>query len=373
MRPVKKFGWGLLAVMLLAGAASGCATAKIEAMQKRIDELEERTRSMERGQGRVMVKFEDVENQLELLTDRVETNRLALERRGSARELPVIVERPEGYYNTPGAYGAPSAYGTPDAYPDPNAPPTVAAPPRRYAGAPAGVATDARARSHTRIHVPSETDAYSNPYSPPSAAAPAPAPTPAPAPEASHSGEEHVTITMEDYDREFGGGTVTPSPSPSPSPAPAARRPKRRQAPVVKDERLTTAPVEETLSPNRSSRDVYKSAIGLYRQGDYNGAFVQFERYLSMSPPRDYLDNAYYWLGECSYGMGDYQKAIGYFDRVLKEVPEGNKVPDAMLKAALAYAKLGDVDKARTLMNSLISTYPTTNAANIASKRLTSM
>ncbi len=349
MRPRHKKHLMLAVLIAMAMSASACASNH-EAMQKQHDELEKRLRGLERTQGRTMVKLEDLENQLELVLDKVETNRLALERRGDTRSLPVIVERPD--YNSPAYNSAPA--------------PVVPAAPRRLSQGQSAIKSDARVRAH--IPVPGTGDPYYGAAEQPQYQYEEPAPEPT-------GNEEHVVYSDERFRAEFGEPAMADAaPAAAPAPAPRRRKPRSRE-PVVTGERLptNTAPIEEKLSANRSAIDVYKNAIALYRQGDYSGAYGEFERYLSMGPPRDYLDNAYYWLGECSYGQGQFQQAISFFDRVLKEVPEGNKVPDAMLKAALAYSKLGKADKARSLLDALINTYPTTNAAKIASRRLQNM
>ena len=89
-----------------------------------------------------------------------------------------------------------------------------------------------------------------------------------------------------------------------------------------------------------------------------------------MGPPADYVDNAYYWLGECSYGLGRYQESLKHFGTVIKKTPDGNKVPDSMLKAALTYVRVGRSAEARSTLYNLLETYPNTNAARLAAQKL---
>ncbi|MFB6371993.1 MAG: tetratricopeptide repeat protein, partial [Bradymonadaceae bacterium] len=98
-----------------------------------------------------------------------------------------------------------------------------------------------------------------------------------------------------------------------------------------------------------------------------------FESFLDGSPRKDYRDNGLYWIGECHFGMGDYKTAIEYFQRLLDEQPEGNKVPDAMLKMALAYRELGMSDQARGLLEKLTRRYPSTNAGRLGKKKLSDL
>jgi TolA-binding protein len=91
------------------------------------------------------------------------------------------------------------------------------------------------------------------------------------------------------------------------------------------------------------------------------------------SPRRDYQDNGLYWIGECYFGLGRHERSIDYFERVINEQPDGNKVPDAMLKMALAYKELGNRAKTRSLLEKLTNRYPTTNAGRLGKKKLSDL
>jgi tol-pal system protein YbgF len=129
------------------------------------------------------------------------------------------------------------------------------------------------------------------------------------------------------------------------------------------------AAAADTRRPS-TPRDLYKRGLARYRAGNYAAALSDFQEYLKMGPPPDYVDNAYYWLGECSYGLGRYQESLEYFGTVLKKTPDGNKVPDSMLKAALTYARVGRKAEARSTLYNLLETYPNTNAARLAAQKL---
>jgi tol-pal system protein YbgF len=121
---------------------------------------------------------------------------------------------------------------------------------------------------------------------------------------------------------------------------------------------------------NPGSLGAYKSALRAYRAGLYDEARAGFGTFMSAGPRRDYVDNALYWLGECHFGLGEFATSVAFFRRVITEEPNGNKVPDAMLKMALATERLGNRDEAVEILTELKNLYPDTHAARIGATRL---
>jgi tol-pal system protein YbgF len=324
-------GGSLVALALVTGA---CGGAQLEATQAKVLELDERLKELERDSGRAGVRFQDVDDRLSLVEDRVATNRLAMERRGIARPLPVVVA-------TPIANGE-----------------TGLSSPPRYA-APTSAALPMRA-DRGRISLPNSgvPSLYGDEVNPSTNSN-----------RTIEGAYEDVTITEEDFNR-----FVTANGSSRPSSANSG--PRRAKEPVVVGDSLPVVGTDksgaatEVADPGGSPMEVYKRALSRYRTGEYASAANDFEGYLKSNPPRDYLDNAYYWLGECSFGLGQYDRSISYFNRVIKEIPEGNKVPDSMLKASMAYLRTGKKSSAKDTLYNLMETYPSTNAAKLAGEKL---
>ncbi|MBW2707883.1 MAG: tetratricopeptide repeat protein, partial [Deltaproteobacteria bacterium] len=84
-------------------------------------------------------------------------------------------------------------------------------------------------------------------------------------------------------------------------------------------------------------------------------------------------DNAAFWIGESYMVMKQYEQAILAFKKVMKKYPRGNKVPNALLKQALAFYKLNDKTSAKLLLKKLIKKYPKSNEATIARNKLKTM
>jgi tol-pal system protein YbgF len=338
--PMGMLSIGAFAVLIL----SGCS-GQSDLVKEQMGEIEKRLRDVERHNGRASVRLEDLEDRVTILVDRVETNRLAYERRGRANPLPVIVARP-GEELTP-------------------MPPVT--PERRVSRASGALGSDAGIKA--RIALPKSMEEKASAmgrYKEESFG---------------RDGEnvENVVISEQEYldfVKKHGINDEVEKELP--------RKPARRAAGVSRARRAKDPVTSETLdvvpigtggsqkgvSQSRGAMEIYKSGLALYRAGDYASAMKEFTAYLHKGPSRDYLDNAYYWLGECSFGMGRFKDAINYFNRVITEIPGGNKVPDSMLKASYAYLKMGQGAQAKKILYNLLETYPSTNAAKLATKKL---
>ena len=152
-------------------------------------------------------------------------------------------------------------------------------------------------------------------------------------------------------------------------PAPASAKPPARTSAPVTAQPRTTAPRQATTAPAQTMTaalgDEYRQAITLFGGGRLDDARTAFQRIFESDPSGDLADNALYWIAETHYAQGRYGEAIVIYRRIMDEYSEQNKAPDSMLKAGLAYARLGDLDMARRMLQDLTSRYPySTPAAN---------
>ncbi len=131
---------------------------------------------------------------------------------------------------------------------------------------------------------------------------------------------------------------------------------------------------EQVGSPEKgesaSKEEAYASAYGMFKDGQYGTARDEFRAFLKAFPNSEYSDNAQFWIGECNYFQGKYEEAIIEYEAVIQNYPKGNKVPNALLKQALSFLKLGDTSSAKLLLQGVIKDYPNTTPAGIARKRL---
>jgi tol-pal system protein YbgF len=329
-------GWALAVGCVTLG--SGCASGD-EQLRADLVALEQRITDLERTSGRMGGSISSVQEDILLLEDRVEAQRLSLERRGMVRtrsreELP--------RYETP----SPVAFSTPTDRPTP-APGAPELPVERLA--PRGRAAD----------VP-----------PPSQGIPE-LPVVQAAPDADDGPVEELVITNDTIDQfvaQHGG--VSPTSDDGFRTSAATGAPLE---PVVRNDRLPVnagAGAGGSQSGDDGSISLYQESLALFNDGDYRGARAGFQRFLDGDSPEDYRDNALYWIGECHFAEGSYTAALAAFERVVREFPDGNKVPDSLLKIGLTHERLNDQRSASEVLRMLVETYPTTEAARRASERL---
>jgi len=133
-------------------------------------------------------------------------------------------------------------------------------------------------------------------------------------------------------------------------------------------------PKREAMKQKQKGEDAilaeYQRAYSLYEQGRLVEAREAFREFVKKYPKHSYADNALYWAAECYYDEKDYETARKEFIRVTKEYPDGNKAPDAMVKIALCERALGRISDAMKVLNTVLLTYPGTEAARVAERLL---
>ncbi len=127
-----------------------------------------------------------------------------------------------------------------------------------------------------------------------------------------------------------------------------------------------------TAGPNgKMDREgAYAFAYKEFKEGKYEEARRDFQKFLDTYPKAEYSDNAQFWLGECYYVEGKYEKAILEYEKVIKNFANSEKVPHAYLKQGLSFLKLKDKASAKLILQQVIKDYPNTNQARIARARL---
>jgi tol-pal system protein YbgF len=117
----------------------------------------------------------------------------------------------------------------------------------------------------------------------------------------------------------------------------------------------------------------YRAAVDLLKSGKHDEAIAALRAFIQHYPHHDYADNAQYWLGEAFYVQKDYTRALVEFRATIEQYPRGNKVPDALLKVGYCYQALGQTQKARAVLEQVVTLYPKSEPAVLAAKRLESL
>ena len=142
----------------------------------------------------------------------------------------------------------------------------------------------------------------------------------------------------------------------------------------------TIVPPQESLKfePTQAGADPadrvrYERVLGLFRDGDLDGARQGFVGFLDDYPNSNLAPNARFWLGESYFGKKDFQKAIDAYGKVEIDYPGSEKVPAAILKKGFAYLALKDKKRASSAFKQVVTLYPRTVEAGKASDKLTQL
>ena len=144
-------------------------------------------------------------------------------------------------------------------------------------------------------------------------------------------------------------------------PAPAAA-PGPQAAPAV-------APQADAQAETQS----YEAALAKFRSGNHAGAIAGFKDFLKTYPQSELAANAQYWIGYSYYSLKDYSTALAQQQKLVEAYPASPKVPDALLNVAVCQIALNKPDAARKTLKGIVSKYPGTQAATLASRRLSTL
>ena len=99
----------------------------------------------------------------------------------------------------------------------------------------------------------------------------------------------------------------------------------------------------------------------------------EFNHYLDIYPQGRFVTNAHYWKGQAFLYLGSFDAARDSYEIILNEYSESSKLPDAMYGLGLAYQGLGNIARAKQLLNQIKREFPNTGVANLADTRLLSI
>ena len=119
-----------------------------------------------------------------------------------------------------------------------------------------------------------------------------------------------------------------------------------------------------------SEQALYDQSKQAFDAGELEKARQGFQEFTKRFPDSKNADNAQFWIGEIYYREKWYEKAIVEYQKVVEDYPKGNKIRSAMLKQGYAFLNIGDKANARLILKDLISKYPNTTEAQLATQKL---
>lgn len=114
----------------------------------------------------------------------------------------------------------------------------------------------------------------------------------------------------------------------------------------------------------------YREALKSYQSGQMDIALAKLKEFVSKFSQHNNIDHAYFFLAECEFEKQAFAKAAEHYQQVVTAYRKSSKVPDALLKLAIAQEKQARRDLARQTFNQLVRDYPSTAVADVARVRL---
>ena len=108
----------------------------------------------------------------------------------------------------------------------------------------------------------------------------------------------------------------------------------------------------------------------MLKAGQYDESITAFTDFLQQYPNSQYADNAQYWLGETYYVKRQFEQAVIEYRKLMERYPASKKRSHAMLKIGYSLHELGEINRARAVLEDLRNRYSGTTAARLAEDRL---
>jgi tol-pal system protein YbgF len=175
------------------------------------------------------------------------------------------------------------------------------------------------------------------------------------------------------------GRSAAPTSAEAPPPLPVVRlRPKAPEAaeievsPPAASAPPTPAPAPKAppAVPVLPAKPLYARGLAAFRSGNRELALAIFRAFIARFPDHPLADNSYYWSGRAHTENGDRAAAREAYETLLKRYPTGNKVPDTLIALAELLADAGRREEARAQLTRVVETFPASEAAKVAARRL---
>ena len=117
----------------------------------------------------------------------------------------------------------------------------------------------------------------------------------------------------------------------------------------------------------------FDAALATLRRGEFALAQTTFLDFIKRYPESGYRPSALFWLGNSQYALKAYREAIINFKSVVAIAPDHVRSPEAALSIANCQVELKDAKSARKTLEDLIKVYPQSEAASVATDRLSKL
>ncbi len=129
----------------------------------------------------------------------------------------------------------------------------------------------------------------------------------------------------------------------------------------------------EALKRPSDKADFFALAIAQEQAGERAVARQLYDEYVKKWPTDPRAADAWFRMGEISYGEKRYREAVLSYGKVAQDFPRSDKAPDALFRTGEAMMALDLRSDAKAIFQDVTKRYPKTTAAKKASARLAEM
>jgi len=122
-----------------------------------------------------------------------------------------------------------------------------------------------------------------------------------------------------------------------------------------------------------NEQEAYDMAYNDYLRGDYAMAINGFRDYLNRYENGTKIVDARFNLAEALFNQGDFESALEEYDTYILNYPNNPRTVNARYKKALSFLESNQTPSGVILLRQIISQYPDSNEARLASDKLRSL
>ena len=140
---------------------------------------------------------------------------------------------------------------------------------------------------------------------------------------------------------------------------------RRLEASEVERQSAAAQPID----PVAEARD-YEAALTLLKASKNREAGAAFEAFIKAYPGSSFLPSAHFWAGNAWLQEREAARASDLYRAVADQWPDDPRAPDSLLGLASSQSAMGDKKGAKQTMESILTRYPESSAAQMAKQRL---
>jgi len=145
--------------------------------------------------------------------------------------------------------------------------------------------------------------------------------------------------------------------------------PEAARRPLLSKNNLSQNEQDEG-SDEETIRNEYFQAYAYYRASELRKAISAFETFSKRYPDHPFAANALFFSGQAKLALGEFKRAQRDFMVLATQKPESRLAGQALLKAGHCDEELGRIKNARNVYLQLIQSYPLSEEAVLANRRL---